>query len=66
MWWIIGVSVFLLICAFAFLFMLNHGADSKNKSDYFRQIDDEQQEMALSKYQKEANAKKTQGAGDRR
>ncbi len=49
MGWIIGVAVLILLCIFVFMVLIIRGADAKKKGDYFRQVDDTEQEKALSK-----------------
>lgn len=43
-WLIIGIA--LILCALAYLFI--YGADSRKKNDYFRRVEDDEQEKALS------------------
>ena len=43
MWWVI---VF-LICAVAFVYLLNRGADMRNKSSYAQKIEDDDQEKVV-------------------
>ena len=45
MWWIIGPL--LGICIMAFLFLFNHGADMKNKSNYEKTVVNDEQAKAV-------------------
>lgn len=43
-WLIIGIALILFALAYLFIY----GADSRKKSDYFRRVEDDEQEKALS------------------
>lgn len=54
-WWATGIVLF--VCVF-FVILIMRGADAKKRSDYFRKVDDEQQEKVLCRLLHEAEGKK--------
>ena len=44
MWWIVGIVILVVL-----LFLYVRGADMRKRSDYARQVDDEEQLKAIQK-----------------